>query len=76
MTEKASITAGLVAALVLAMPSAAQDERPAPPEPAQDTAQDRSPTPSGRPAPDENDDVFIPSEEIGADEEVTFPVDI
>jgi len=76
MTEKASIAAGLAAALLLAMPSAAQDERPTPPEPAPDAGQDRGPASSGRPASDEDDDVFIPSEEIGADEEVTFPIDI
>lgn len=42
------------------------------------------PAPAATPAPDASqpadanggDDEFIPSEEIGADEEVTFPVDI
>ena len=29
-----------------------------------------------RPPPRPEDDVFIPSEELAADEEVTFPVDI
>ena len=76
MTRHVRITAGLAAARVLAVPSVAQDERPAPPEPAQDGGQERSPARSGRPPADESEDIFIPSEEIGADEEVTFPVDI
>ena len=77
MTRKANIATGLaaLAALVLASPMAAQDEQATPPEPAQDAEQGRS-APPRRPAPEGEDDVFIPTEEIGADEEVVFPVDI
>jgi len=76
MTGKGNIGAGLaaLAALVLASPAAAQDEQPAPPETAQDAERDRSAP--RRPAAGGEDDVFIPTEEIGADEEVVFPVDI
>jgi hypothetical protein len=42
-------------------------------------APEASPPEEPRPAPRDNrplDEIFIPSEEIAADEEVTFPVDI
>jgi len=59
----------------------AQNEAPADPAPAEEASESREATPAG-PIPDENrlpptsDDEFIPSEELQADEEVTFPVDI
>lgn len=47
-------------------------ERPAPAE-RPETESATPPEPRGRA---EGDDVFVPTEEIGADEEITFPVDI
>lgn len=44
-------------------PPPAEEERPAPPPPAEEE-------------PRTLEEIFIPSEEIGADEEVTFPIDI
>jgi hypothetical protein len=45
-----------------------QQQRPSPPPP---------PSQTGRPPPARpGDDAFIPTEELSADEEVTFPVDI
>ena len=47
---------------------------------AQDTENEEAPAPPTASPPDtgsdDSDDVFIPSEEIPADQEVTFPVDI
>jgi hypothetical protein len=55
-----------------APPPASQEPAPAPPPPpAQDQDQDQD-ADTNRAA----DDEFIPTEEIRADEEVTFPVDI
>jgi len=60
----------LVALGVVALPLSAQDSQPeAENPPAEDGATERPP-------PTPEDDVFIPSEELAADEEVTFPVDI
>jgi hypothetical protein len=65
-----TVVLGLIAASV-----GAQDDVPAP-----DTAPEATPPneppnePRGAEAAD--DDVFIPSEELQAEEEVTFPVDI
>ena len=60
----------------------AQDDAAPPEGPAPEEAQEsREVTPAG-PIPDDNplppasDDEFIPTEELQADEEVTFPVDI
>ena len=44
-------------------PPAAEEERPAPPPAAEEETRTL-------------EEIFIPSEEIGADEEVTFPIDI
>lgn len=49
-------------------PAQAPDQEAAP-APTEDAAQDQ-------PAPRRDGDVFVPTEEIEADEEVTFPVDI
>jgi hypothetical protein len=67
----ASITGLAALSLALAPAAQAQDE-PAEPE---QRAEPERPAPP-RPRPPASDDVFIPSEEIAADEEVTFPVDI
>jgi hypothetical protein len=66
----ASITGLAVLSLALA-PAAEAQEGPAETE---ERAEPERPAPP-RPRPPA-DDVFIPSEEIAADEEVTFPVDI
>lgn len=66
---------GVLAAFWLAAPGSAQDERTEPP-PAPGAEQEEEAAPPPAPRPDGGDDPFIPSEEIGADEEVTFPVDI
>jgi hypothetical protein len=73
LTALALATAGLVAQDT--------DEPAAPPQqPAQSPAQQPARPGSGDEATEEPagdvDDVFIPTEEILADEEVTFPVDI
>jgi len=65
-----SVRAPLVAALLgLFLSAGAQDE----PEPPAEPEAERPRAPQEQ---DASDDVFIPSEEIQADEEVTFPVDI
>jgi len=46
-------------------PPPAAEQRPAPPPPAADAEEPRT-----------LEEIFIPSEEIAADEEVTFPIDI
>ena len=74
-----SISRQLAAALVTlvgALPAMAQDTAPSPPPAAEER---RAPPPP--PAADEEEsrtleEIFIPSEEIAADEEVTFPIDI
>jgi hypothetical protein len=62
-----------VLAIVTGPPSLAQDAAEAPPP-----AEEERPAPP--PAAEEEtrtlEEIFIPSEEIGADEEVTFPIDI
>jgi hypothetical protein len=82
--------AGLSVLAVLAQgPIArAQDDADAPAEPAEttetaepaQTAEPAEPAPSEEPTPpragNDSDDVFVPTEEIAADEEVVFPVDI
>lgn len=76
------LSAAMLAAALASGAVAAQDPaQQTPPaqqtedaEAPQDTEEDRTPP---RDADDgAADDVFIPTEEIGADEEVTFPVDI
>jgi hypothetical protein len=61
-----TVVLGLIAASV-----GAQDDAPAP-----DTAPEATPPNEPRGAEAADDDVFIPSEELQAEEEVTFPVDI
>lgn len=59
---------------MLSMSSTGQEE-PQAPEPDEEGEAQPQPTPRS-PSDSSADDVFIPSEEIAADEEVTFPVDI
>jgi len=68
-------SAGLVALTLLAAVALGQDadETPAPRDPPPAAGE---PRPSPAAGQSEADDVFIPTEEIPADEEVTFPVDI
>lgn len=72
----AAAVAGVLGVLALGTGAVAQDEPPpAEREPAEEA---RAPAPEDappRPARGD-DDVFIPTEEIAADEEVVFPVDI
>jgi hypothetical protein len=56
--------------MLLAARAAAQGEDP-PDEPAPSPAEEQPEPPT-----QDSDDVFIPTEEIPADEEVTFPVNI
>jgi len=73
----------LAGVLALGFAASAQedgDRSAAPPAQAPQTPRTEAPAPgprgqAQRPADDE-DDVFVPTEEIGADEEVVFPVDI
>jgi hypothetical protein len=72
LTGLAVATAGLVVAQ--------NTEEPARPPP-QDRASERANEPAERASEDADaasgaDDVFVPTEEILADEEVTFPIDI
>lgn len=69
-------TTALVAALgVLSASSVGQERTAPPPQPTTTPPTTAGPPPAGsRPTPD--DDVFIPTEELSADEQVTFPVDI
>ena len=72
---RAAAVAALFAVLALGSSAGAQDEPDAPAEPAEtEPAGEETPAPP-RSAGDA-DDVFIPTEEIAADEEVVFPVDI
>jgi hypothetical protein len=77
----------LIAAALLSLTSMAQERQSPPPSatppPRQTEPPQQRPSPppppsqTGRPPPARpGDDVFIPSEELAADEEVTFPVDI
>lgn len=66
-----SLTVLAVIALLTATPVAIAQDAPA------ETPRQASETPETPPESEaEDDDVFIPSEELSADEEVTFPVDI
>lgn len=70
----------LIAALTVAgfatLPAAAQQTPPAQstPPPAQEASAPPAVPPAAGPRP--SDEAFIPTEELSADEEVTFPVDI
>ena len=70
--KRYSVLLGAVLATVTGALSLAQDAAEAPP-----AAEER---PAPPPAAEEEtrtlEEIFIPSEEIGADEEVTFPIDI
>jgi hypothetical protein len=74
------LAAALIGGAVEAQAPAPQDPAPAdPPAPQQPppAGQPQTPPAQGGPRrPAGNTDVFIPTEEIAADEEVTFPVDI
>ena len=68
--------AGAVLLMLLGPMAGAQDAAEPPSEPpseSQDAAVPRAPAPR-RPAA--VDDVFVPSEEVAADQEIVFPVDI
>jgi hypothetical protein len=66
-----SVRAPLLAALLgLFLGAATAQDEPEPP------AEPEAESPRAPEEQDAVDDVFIPSEEIQADEEVTFPVDI
>jgi hypothetical protein len=71
-------TAALVAALGLLSASSVGQERAPAPTPSPTTTP--PPATAGQapaaPRPPVKDDEFIPTEEISADEQVTFPVDI
>jgi hypothetical protein len=72
----AAATAALVALVtggVSGQGSDTERERQTPPAPSEQEAAPRPPQPRSGPGAD---DVFIPSEEIAADEEITFPIDI
>jgi hypothetical protein len=62
---------------VWSLSSTAQEE-PQAPETEEETEEESETQPQPPPSSENSgaDDVFIPSEEISADEEVTFPVDI
>ena len=68
---RAAALAALFAVLALGSSAGAQDDADAPAEPAE-----TEPAGDETRAPRPEDDVFIPTEEIAADEEVVFPVDI
>lgn len=68
-----AVTLALVATVGLSQaPDSEPESAPVPPEP---RAAEGESAPPSEDAP-VSDDVFIPSEELQADEEVTFPVDI
>lgn len=88
MKSKTEIVAFGVALVALTAVGAllAQDNAAAPPTPPQPPAASTPPpaappaapgesTPTG-PGPNVEDDVFIPTQELNADDQVTFPVDI
>ena len=70
--KRHSVLLSAVLAMAMGSLSLAQDAAEAPP------AEEERPAPP--PAAEEEtrtlEEIFIPSEEIGADEEVTFPIDI
>ncbi len=68
----------LLLGFALAHAVTAQEPREAPPAPPDEAAEPAPPPPSeaDRRRAGGTDDVFIPSEELAADEEATFPVDI
>jgi hypothetical protein len=68
----------LAALALVAAGSPAQDDAPGQADPAANSEPASPPAPESAPLPAPNpaDDVFVPTEEIAADEEVTFPVDI
>jgi hypothetical protein len=82
--QRSGPPAAAVIAVLWSLGVAAQQEpqTPVPAPPAETAeAQPAEPGPEAQPQPprqrsDESNDVFIPSEELSADEEVTFPVDI
>lgn len=73
--QRHAVLAALVG-FMLGWPAAAQETPPAPAETPSNAEEDASKPPSSPRRPIGDEDVFIPSEEIAADEEVTFPVDI
>lgn len=76
---RAAVAAGVLAVLALGQSGRAQDDAPppeSPPAEAAEPAQAETPEQAARPRRDAEDDVFVPTEEIAADEEIVFPVDI
>ena len=63
----------LTLSLFAVLPGLAQDTEDAPPPAAEERP---APPPSDAEEPRTLEEIFIPSEEIAADEEVTFPIDI
>jgi len=77
--QEASSPAAAEPAPAAAAPApAASTERGSPPASSSGASSTQAPRPPAASMPPQasRDDVFIPSEEIQADEEVTFPVDI
>jgi hypothetical protein len=87
--SRMGLTAAVLAAMLAAGAAVAQEperqgEAPEQSDEAGNGAESEAPRNAGgdraeRPDADDDsaaDDVFVPTEEIGADEEVTFPVDI
>lgn len=71
---RASWLLALLAALAVA--AEAQAPEPGAALPPAEAPEAEAPEPEAPEPADASDEVFIPSEEIQADEEVTFPVDI
>ncbi|HEY8520213.1 MAG TPA: hypothetical protein VIN61_09040 [Gammaproteobacteria bacterium] len=77
-------SAGLLVLAALAGPASTQEsgervrqeQAPEPPASAEENRRPPPPPSSGGERPQPTDDVFIPTEELAADEEVIFPVDI
>ncbi|HEX6996630.1 MAG TPA: hypothetical protein VF322_00710 [Gammaproteobacteria bacterium] len=53
-----------------------EEQAPAPPASSEESRASAPPPEAGTERPKPSDDVFIPTEEIAADEEIIFPVDI
>lgn len=68
-----SVLLGAILAIVVSPMSLAQDADEAPPPAAEERP---APPPVAEEETRTLEEIFIPSEEIGADEEVTFPIDI
>lgn len=72
----AALAAGVLAVLALGQSGRAQDDAPPADSPPAEASVPAEAEQAARPRRDAEDDVFVPTEEIAADEEVVFPVDI